>query len=333
MASNTGCTCVGELLMTLSTSEVAVCFSSASESSRVSVLSFFSSPRARAFSFSSSAGCSRFGPTRASPFRSSRNEFATVRSALHAFARQCPPVGTLIDPSTDVEVRRTGIVDCSARAANGHAAAPPANVMDSAAAPGPTPGSPRLGAAGLMRQGQATAERPKSPWADLKCSGSIGKCCRYIAPLKGCQTRIGGFKSATARARSSSTPDGIALGSLPAGVGMLPGQLNDLRIVSMTHRWACGRPPGGAAAPAAEAAGCIPLPKRAQRAFLVLPPVIPLTGYHCQKSSNYWDFRFRVGVRASSATALAFPMRTVPLTQVLTARRETSQVPMRSLCT
>jgi len=30
---------------------------------------------------------------------------------------------------------------------------------------------------------------------------------------------------------------------------------------------------------------------------------------------------------------LAFPMRTVPLTQHLTARRETSQVPMRSLCT
>ena len=30
---------------------------------------------------------------------------------------------------------------------------------------------------------------------------------------------------------------------------------------------------------------------------------------------------------------LAFPMRTVPLTQLLTARRETSQLPMRSLCT
>src|SRR6476619_938260 len=30
---------------------------------------------------------------------------------------------------------------------------------------------------------------------------------------------------------------------------------------------------------------------------------------------------------------LAFPMRTVPLTQLLTARREISQVPMRSLCT
>src|SRR5262249_53549179 len=30
---------------------------------------------------------------------------------------------------------------------------------------------------------------------------------------------------------------------------------------------------------------------------------------------------------------LTFPMRTVPLTQHLTARPETSQVPMRSLCT
>ena len=30
---------------------------------------------------------------------------------------------------------------------------------------------------------------------------------------------------------------------------------------------------------------------------------------------------------------LTFPMRTVPLTQHLTARRETSQLPMRSLCT
>src|SRR6476659_1030102 len=30
---------------------------------------------------------------------------------------------------------------------------------------------------------------------------------------------------------------------------------------------------------------------------------------------------------------LTFPMRTVPLTQHLTARHETSQVPMRSLCT
>src|SRR5215204_5598359 len=30
---------------------------------------------------------------------------------------------------------------------------------------------------------------------------------------------------------------------------------------------------------------------------------------------------------------LTFPMRTVPLTQRRTARRETSQVPMRSLCT
>src|SRR5712675_1392536 len=30
---------------------------------------------------------------------------------------------------------------------------------------------------------------------------------------------------------------------------------------------------------------------------------------------------------------LAFPMRTVPLTQFPTARRETSQLPMRSFCT
>jgi hypothetical protein len=49
-----------------------------------------------------------------------------------------------------------------------------------------------------LRQGQATAERPKSPWADLKCSESIGKCRRYTASPKSCQTRIGGFKSATA---------------------------------------------------------------------------------------------------------------------------------------
>jgi hypothetical protein len=48
-----------------------------------------------------------------------------------------------------------------------------------------------------LRQGQATAEWPKSPWPDLKCSESIGKCRRYTAP-KEHQTRIGGFKSATA---------------------------------------------------------------------------------------------------------------------------------------
>ena len=55
MVSNTRSSSPGELEMTLSTSEVAVCCSPASASSRVSVLSFFSSSLACAFSFFSSA--------------------------------------------------------------------------------------------------------------------------------------------------------------------------------------------------------------------------------------------------------------------------------------
>jgi hypothetical protein len=60
---------------------------------------------------------------------SGRMKLPTVRSALHSFARQGPPLGTLIEPNLDVEVRRTGIVDCSARAAIGHVAAPPSDAV------------------------------------------------------------------------------------------------------------------------------------------------------------------------------------------------------------
>src|SRR3954453_22415403 len=48
--------------------------------------------------------------------------------------------------------------------------------------------------------------------------------------------------------------------------------------------------------------------------------------------SYYDEVRLLVSVH-HRLRLLTFPMRTVPLTQHLTARPETSQVPMRSLCT
>jgi hypothetical protein len=83
-------------------------------------------------------------------------------------------VATSVDPSRDAEVRRTGIVDCCARVASGHAAAPPANVMNLRRRPWSNIGlAHRLSVAGRFvawSGEQATAERPKSPWADLNCS-------------------------------------------------------------------------------------------------------------------------------------------------------------------
>jgi hypothetical protein len=69
MASKTGCGSPGDVLMTLSTSEVAVCCSSASASSRERASSFFSNSRAcDASFFSNSVWGSRTRPTRVLAF-------------------------------------------------------------------------------------------------------------------------------------------------------------------------------------------------------------------------------------------------------------------------
>jgi hypothetical protein len=56
MVSNTGCRLPGEREITPNTSDVAVCCSSASDSSRVRASSFCSSSHAYALSFFSDAG-------------------------------------------------------------------------------------------------------------------------------------------------------------------------------------------------------------------------------------------------------------------------------------
>ena len=81
MAWNTGSSSPGELEMTRSTSEVAVCCSSASASF-----------------FSRSASDSRMRSTRASRLRSGRTKLATARSALRPLARQGHLVGTVTGP-------------------------------------------------------------------------------------------------------------------------------------------------------------------------------------------------------------------------------------------
>src|ERR1700732_2120494 len=65
------------------------------------------------------------------------------------------------------------------------------------------------------------------------------------------------------------------------------------------------------------------------------PPHQPRTGaprFVRRLPSYYGMVRLLVSVH-HRLRLLTFPMRTVPLTQHLTARRETSQLPMRSLCT
>ena len=94
MAWNTGSSSPGELEMTCSTSEVAVCCSSASRE-----LSFPNS-RARASSFVTSAAWDCVPTNARSRLRSARTKLATVRSALRAFARQGHLVGTPVDPGS-----------------------------------------------------------------------------------------------------------------------------------------------------------------------------------------------------------------------------------------
>ena len=106
MAWNTGSSSPGEPEMTRSTSEVAVCCSSASAAccravASVRLASFFGSA-----CFCRSAHVWRPEP-RALRLRSGRTRLATVRSALRAFARHRHLVGTSIDPGSPGEPRKT----------------------------------------------------------------------------------------------------------------------------------------------------------------------------------------------------------------------------------
>ena len=103
MAWNTGSSSPGELEMTCSTSEVAVCCSSASASycraCRPRRLPHQARGCAPRVSFPARSGV-RGAANARSRLRSGRTKLATVRSALRAFARQGHLVGTLIDPGS-----------------------------------------------------------------------------------------------------------------------------------------------------------------------------------------------------------------------------------------
>ena len=86
MVWNTGCSSPGELEMTRSTSEVAVCCSSASASSLRQLGRVRASPN------------SACGRTRALAFVRRRTKLATARSALRPLARQGHLVGTVTGP-------------------------------------------------------------------------------------------------------------------------------------------------------------------------------------------------------------------------------------------